>query len=491
MMTRHRVIKEFIPNTKQYMDWIRDFTRLPHRRTGTEEGRLSAEILKGHFERIGLGDIRIEEAPAFYYENEDYGLKIGDKEFACYPINGTFRQAEFGTFEVGEAGLDCEIIYLHDGDEADFDKVDVKGKVVVCHCPWFENNEKVYEEQWGKGKGYKYDPKASERKTPGEKFDSYSPNKWPYNYCRAMKGGAIGFIGILDNYFEDGIFYNEDYTEEINSQGYENASLAGVWMGTSAAAELLDVLKENQGPMKCDFRLKKTYKEGTAKNVIGVLPGQSDEVILVHSHHDAVFAGAVQDASGISEVIGLAEYFSQIPLENREKTLMFLGTDGHYTDYEGHRDFIKRRKEEGTDIIVDMVIEHIAKEVTLDEKNKPIVLDQPEIRMMYVSKKGDLWETVKAAIIRNNIDRIIIMPAVINEGGNSGQYEFEQDEVVSDAFYNAQAGVPVVSILSPPMYLFHPMDTPEMVSTEGLRPIAIAYAEIIDEIMQMKSGFIK
>lgn len=264
-----------------------------------------------------------------------------------------------------------------------------------------------------------------------------------------------------------------------------------MWIGTTAAKELLNVFNEGQDSIKCDFWLKKTYTEGTAKNVVGVLPGQSDEVILVHSHHDAVFSGAVQDASGISEVIGLAEYFSKIPLEAREKTLMFVGTDGHYTDYEGHRDFVKRRAEDGTNIIVDMTIEHIAKEVTLDENNNPIVLDRPEIRMMYVSQKGDLWERVKAAIIRNNIERTIMMPAVINIGGETGQYEFEQDEVVSDAFYSAQAGIPVVSILSPPMYLFHPMDTPEMVISEGLRPIAITYAEIIDEIMQMKNGFIK
>lgn len=482
-MVINRIDASLIPQTEQYMEWICDFTKLPHRLTGTEEGKKSAETLKYHFERIGLSDVRIEETPSFYYENDEYELRVDGENIACYPINGTFRQEEFGTFEVGAKGINSEIIYLGDGDEQDFENVDVKGKVVVCNCPWFESNEATYEEQWCKGKGYKYDPDAESRNIRGNKYDSYSPNKWPYNYCRAMKAGAIGFVGILNNYFEDGIFYNEDYTEEILNQGFSAASLAGLWIGKTAANKLMKHIAN--GSNVCNFILKKTYKPSTAKNVIGVLPGQSDDTILVHSHHDAVFSGAVQDASGISEVIGLAEYFSQIPIECREKTLMFLGTDGHYTDYEGHRDFVKRRSEDGTNIIMSMVIEHIGKEVAIDEDNKPIIYDEPELRMMYITQKTGLWDIVKNAVLRNELKRIILMPARVNEGNADGNYEFMQDEIISDAYYNAQAGIPVVSILSPPMYLFHPMDTPEMVASQELRPIARTYAEIIDEIMQL------
>ena len=475
-----------IPQTEQYIGWIRGYTRLPHRRTGSEEGRQAAEYTKDVFERLGLHDVRIEETDAFICENDQYRLTVEGQSIDCFPVNGTYRLGEFGTFAVGDAGVDAEFIYLGCGDETDFEGVDVKGKIVVCDCPWKDSYEEDYV-AWCKGSVFRYDPHQDERVVSGRKKDSYSPLKWPYNYCRALQAGAAGFVGILNDYIADGIFYNEDYTEEINGFGVEKATLPALWVGSNEEKRLKEIVakggNEDKTSARGDFILQKTYRPCRAKNVIGILPGKSDETILVHSHLDAVFTGAVQDASGMSEVIGLASYFSQIPEEERGCTLMFAGFDGHYTDYEGHQDFVRRRKADGTNIILDAVIEHIAKEVVLDENNEPVETGEAELRMMYVSEKGDLWDITKEALIRGDITRTIMMAARINDSGNNGNYQFEQDEVISDAFYNAQAGVPVVSILSPPIYLFHPMDTIEMVDADSLRPIGKMYAEIISRVM--------
>ena len=487
-MTINRIDLNKIPETDQYIKWIEGYTNLPHRRTGSEEGLKSAEYTKNVFEELGLQNVRIETSDAFMYENDEYRLNVEGEEINCFPVNGTFRNEEFGTFTVGDAGLNKDIVYLGCGDEEDFANVDVTGKIVVCDCPWPDSYEEDYV-AWCKGNVFRYDPDAAQRVLKGRKKDSYSPLKWPYNYCRAQMAGAAGFVGILTDYIADGIFYNEDYTEEMVGFGVDNPSLAALWVGSREGKKLRGLIASEN--VKADFVLTKTYSPCTAKNIVGVLPGKSKETILVHSHHDAVFTGAVQDATGMAEVIGLASYFAQIPYEERELTLMFAGLDGHYTDYEGQRDFIERRKADGTEIILDAAIEHIGKEIVLGDDNDPVETGEAELRMCYVSDKGDLWQITKDALVRNDIKRTIMMAAHVNESGTEGEYKFEQDEVISDAFYNAQAGIPVVSILSPPLYLFHPMDTIDMVATEWLKPIGVMYTEIIAEVMKTGKSFKK
>ena len=94
-----------------------------------------------------------------------------------------------------------------------------------------------------------------------------------------------------------------------------------------------------------------------------------------------VFNGAVQDASGMAEVMALAKYFAAIPYEKRPFTMMFAALDGHYTDYAGHLALVKKLKSEGSEVLCDFVVEHIGKEVGLGTDNEPIIADVPEIKM--------------------------------------------------------------------------------------------------------------
>ena len=41
------------------------------------------------------------------------------------------------------------------------------------------------------------------------------------------------------------------------------------------------------------------------RTVVGHLPGRDKETLMVQSHHDSGFTGAVEDASGVAEVLAL------------------------------------------------------------------------------------------------------------------------------------------------------------------------------------------
>ena len=88
------------------------------------------------------------------------------------------------------------------------------------------------------------------------------------------------------------------------------------------------------------FTDKRTKKEITASNVIGVLEGKSkkNEYVIVSAHYDhlgirkkegqldSIYNGANDDASGVTGVLALAEYFKA--KNNNERTVLFVTFTG-------------------------------------------------------------------------------------------------------------------------------------------------------------------
>ena len=66
--------------------------------------------------------------------------------------------------------------------------------------------------------------------------------------------------------------------------------------------------------------------------IFGTLPGATDEKIFVNAHRDGIFYGAVDNASGLAAMMGVAEYFAKIPKQQRRRTLVFAATTGHHND---------------------------------------------------------------------------------------------------------------------------------------------------------------
>ena len=75
-------------------------------------------------------------------------------------------------------------------------------------------------------------------------------------------------------------------------------------------------------------------------NVIAILPGESNEVILINAHHDSVVTpGAVDDASGVAVVLEIARVLSD---EKLQRTVMFVTFGGEEIGLLGSADFVHR-----------------------------------------------------------------------------------------------------------------------------------------------------
>lgn len=478
-MTNTNINKTFFPSNEEIFSCIKELTQWGHRKTGTPEGRKSAEYIESKMKEFGLSDVRIETVPSMCMIVDDYSLTIGGQDFESFYINGTNRLGESGRSSFGANGEEVEFIYVGQGLPEDFEEINVKGKIVVASI-YLPESETQMQIDWFKDP-FVYDP-LDQIKEKKKKVDIYSPDIWPTNYYLAQTHGAIGFVGILENYMDDPYFYNEDYTENGHAYGCEYMSLPGLWISRSSGKRIKDQFSNNN-IIKGNMKVNTLYEYRDALNISGRLEGRSKDIVLIHSHHDAAFEGAVQDGSGISEMLALAQYFSQFSKEDREKTLMFAATDTHFTDYAANIGFVERRKAEGDNVIIDIAVEHVGKEAALDDEYNLYETGQVEPRLFYVSEPR-LYEFTKETVKNYDLKKAIVALVPVGKGLDR-EYEFRQDEVISDAYYWNESGVPVVSMVCGEQYIFHISDKPDRIPVEELKPVGMAFAEIVTKAMEV------
>jgi hypothetical protein len=192
---------------------------------------------------------------------------------------------------------------------------------------------------------------------------------------------------------------------------------------------------------------------------------------MVHSHHDAPWASAVEDASGVSEVLALAKYFSRVPPEKREKTLMFCTLDTHFSMYQGHLDLIAKIKQKDMNVIVDIALEHIGKEI-VEKDGELVETGYVCPRGIFVTENPYLLSITRQAVEKNGLERIVILPTYTILG------------VPTDAGDFNRAGFSIISLISPPLYIYDVADTLDKVAVDQLNPVATAFADIIESIDQ-------
>ncbi len=274
----------------------------------------------------------------------------------------------------------------------------------------------------------------------------------------SSRGGAA-FLGILEGLGSS--HYYAPYTGQ-------NVDLPAAWLGEQPGHALLAAL--SSGPVTARLTSRAVREPARSYNVVGELPGARDTAVVVGSHHDTPWASAVEDASGISEVLAQAYHWAAVPRSRRPHRLVFVATAGHMSGAAGSIAFIERYPDLLKKTVLEVHLEHIARRATVSGHGLEVT-DQPETRWWFVTDRPDLRRLVVDALRTRRMDRDLVLPAVGFFGG---------DAPLSDAAPFSLAGVPVVSLISTPVYLFDDRDTPHTVDRNGLVQVRDATIHMID-----------
>ena len=113
------------------------------------------------------------------------------------------------------------------------------------------------------------------------------------------------------------------------------------------------------------LRVRLTLKTETrtnlkAENAVAVVPGRSEEVIILNAHVDAWFDGAGDNADGLAVLVALARHFAK-PENRPERTLVFVASAGHHSPgMNGPRNFVAANPDLAKRAVMMVNIEHVA-----------------------------------------------------------------------------------------------------------------------------------
>lgn len=274
-----------------------------------------------------------------------------------------------------------------------------------------------------------------------------------------VAAGARAFVGTLSGYPGDSHEYYVPYRGVLQS-------IPGVWISGSEGARLAEMIAA--GPVSAHLVVDSDIHAATSNNVIGELPGADDELVIVGSHHDGPWASAVEDASGVALVLAQAAYWSRVPQDERPHRMLFLLDAGHMVGSAGRNAFISNHEADMPRTVLEVHLEHAALEY-VERDGKLVATGRPEPRWWFTSRIPQLETTVLEAITAEKLTRSLVLPP----------NAFGSNPPSDGSGFNA-AGVPQVSFLAAPFYLFDSMDTLDKVDRDNLAPITRAAIRIIE-----------
>ena len=448
------LIKEFIPSTEEIMNWIAKIYNQGIRRPGYPADYWAENWVKDEYEIYNLLDIKFDPIPVKKWEATEAKLKLWmvDNpteivEIPCFPIPYTSPNKEI------EADLS-----LNSGESQ------LNGKILVSDLNLFKFPAKMAMALSGADRCY--DP-TNEL----EKLEQTVPFDIRFQEVLkpALENNASGFIGILSGY----IWETDKYYVPYDAV---ERKIPGVWVSGNNGKKIMDLM--NKGKVKASIHYDAQISEVISHNITGILQGNSDEWVVIGTHHDGPWNSAVEDASGMALVLAQVKYWSQIPKEDRPFNFMFLMNCGHMAGGRGTEEFVKRNKDFLSKVVTAIHLEHVARDVR-SENGKLIPLDAPTVRWWFTSRILRLEKIVEEAIIKEDLQRSIMLPPDNLIPGH--------EMPPTDGAYYHPAGIPFVSFLTAPPYLFDTGDTMDKIHQESLIPITQAVIRIINSLEGFKA----
>ena len=221
-----------------------------------------------------------------------------------------------------------------------------------------------------------------------------------------------------------------------------------------------------------------TFPDTPTDTLIAMLPGATDEVVIVNTHTDGPNATEENGALGI---LALAKYFSKMPKSERKRTLVFPLTTGHFAGpwvpsirgvIEKHPDLIKRA-------VAAITVEHLGCREWMDDAAR-----------RYAATGKNEWSV---AITPDKAMGRALVDALQGSRDRAGVVNPANGGWLGEGSSLSRAGIPTIGYIPQPNYLLAgPADgCIEKLSPELLHSQIQVFAKLLHTIEAMTAGQLK
>jgi hypothetical protein len=458
-----------LPDQATLWSWIEGLCATDHRRPGTPEGHRAEAWVADRFRELGLEDVRLDPIGISVWTARRWSLTAAGQELPSFYVPNTGF--------TGPEGVEAPLVYVGAGGPGAFDRRDVAGKLVVADVP-FPRMPTGLLLKVARACYHLSDPDGAIGPTTSQ-FLNFARQNFvggasgedaPEHdvYWQAVRRGARGVCLILRDQPGNSNTHYGPYDGIMKP-------MPGLWIGRRDGERLRALAARGASAR---LVLEGAAEPGVMHNVWGVLPGQSDEAILVTSHHDSPFRGAVEDGAGMAQVLAQAWAWSRVPRAQRPRTLVFVADAGHFYGSEGGHAFAREHAGLMRRTRVVITLEHLAGKEVEARGDRYVETGRQALTVMFTSPDPLTTAAAVRALERGRPRVTASIPA-----------DLLGPAPTSDAAgYVLEAGVPVISWIGCPYYLLDEHDTLDKVEQSELGPVAETVTELVKTYMALPAG---
>ena len=214
-----------------------------------------------------------------------------------------------------------------------------------------------------------------------------------------------------------------------------------------------------------------------ASNAIAVIPGSSDETIVLNAHTDAWFDGAGDNGDGLAVLMGLARHFMQ-PGQQLNRTLVLVASAGHHTrGLNGPRNAVRMNPDLFDEALLIFNLEHVAQ--------RNIAPARFLFEDGYRQFTADVGE---APIVVGITNESAALQNLFTEGVQRYGTNFmstESDMASGEGGGYRSAGVPIVTTMQAPPLYHTSGEVEEVISIPGMERMARFMAFFVKQVDQL------
>jgi hypothetical protein len=271
----------------------------------------------------------------------------------------------------------------------------------------------------------------------------------------ADRGAAAIFVTLLIPGNLRFQFYPVGVKIPTFALGYDDGMAVREMMGRSRGGDAPRV------KLRLDVKLVPNLKTAT---IWGTLSGSTDENVVIVAHRDGWFEGANDNGTGVATLIGLAEYFSKIPKEQRRRTITFLGTSGHHDNAAMSGHWLADHKDTFAKTALLINSEHTAATQLISYNGTIRKTNLATPLVWYVGGSPKLEDIVVKDYASFGVATYAVPER--SPGGEMGRY---------------YQYAPSLQLIDTGLYWHSDHETAEIIPPTGLAAVTRAYAKIIDD----------
>jgi hypothetical protein len=287
--------------------------------------------------------------------------------------------------------------------------------------------------------------------------------------------GAVGAIGVLNAPLEVALGTYMPYDGKLRD-------IPALFLDKATGTRLRSVA---QGGGSVRLTLPADVESVTTPNIVGVIPGASEELVILQSHHDGT--NGIED-NGQEAIIAMSQYLARLPRRSLPRTVLVVLSTGHFAgDALGTETFIARHR---GDLIArtkaSVTIEHLGALEWLP--NSAGVYERTglyELGPFFSSPHSAVVDLARAALVQAEVtgDRVARPFSPDPRSPNGRRWPGD-----GEGFW-AAAGLPSLNFITGPTYLLGAdFDTSKFVDVAALRRQAIAFTDLVLQLTRVPAA---